>query len=171
MLLLQFAFNLFGMDHGGTDAHGHWDGHDDGGVFFGVLSVRTLSSALASFGMAGMAALTGGLGSTLSVLIGAAVGFAVMIMVVTILRSMRKLSHSGTIDIGRAVDQIATVYVPIPANYAGQGKVTLDVMQRTLELAAVTHGPALATGTRVRVVQLVDGNTAEVVSAGFTKGG
>lgn len=164
VLVVYFALGFFG--HGDAGDGGH-PGDHDGGAAFGVLTIRALAAAIAAFGLGGMAAMTAGFSAPVSILLGMVAGAGAMSLVVFLLRSLRNLGDSGTIDVTRAVDQIAIVYVPVPGNFAGSGKVQLDVMNRTLELAAVTHGPALATGARVRVVQLVDGQTAEVVSVGI----
>lgn len=167
LLGLQLVLGMFGVGehHGLESAGSHWEGHD--GLFYGVLSLRAISAAVGTFGMGGMAALSAGLSGAWALALGALVGGGSMALVATLMRSMRRLGHSGTVDLQQAVDRIATVYVAIPGNRAGQGKVMLDVMNRTHELCAVTQGPALASGSKVRVVQLVDEQTAEVVSAGF----
>lgn len=57
-----------------------------------------------------------------------------------------------------------TVYVRVPADGGGAGKVLLEYANRTVELAATTVGPALPSGTPV-VVRAVTGPDAVDVAA------
>ena len=65
---------------------------------------------------------------------------------------------------GRREGRYGTVYVRVPADGGGAGKVLLEYANRTVELAATTVGPALPSGTPV-VVRAVTGPDAVDIAA------
>jgi hypothetical protein len=91
-----------------------------------------------------------------------AAGFAMLFGVAWLFHAQKKLAASGNVDPAAAVGQPARVYLRIPENNAGKGKITLVLQGRTVELNAFTHGAAIATGSEVRVVRQVTGDTFEV---------
>jgi hypothetical protein len=158
---------------GGSAAGGNVDaesGHDAGGHhgstwLFGILSFRTAIAALTFFGLSGLASLSAGLATSSTLTIAIASGFGAMLLVHAVMRMFSKLAEDGTIRIARAVGVEAKVYVPIPANDSGRGKVQLRLQERLVEYPAVTRGQrALRTGARVRVVAVRGGDLLEVRS-------
>jgi hypothetical protein len=72
------------------------------------------------------------------------------------------LRAEGTARIGRALGSPATVYLRIPANRSGAGKIQLNLQNRTMEYEAVTSGDEIPTGAKVTVVGIVASDTVEV---------
>lgn len=157
VLLVQLVLEFIGLDLPDGDLTGI-------DLLFGILSIQALSAALAAFGIVGMAVVSAGGSTGLAAVGGMGGAVASMAMVGLLLRSMRKLEHKGNLLLSNAVGAEATVYVPIPAAYGGKGKVQVETQGRTVELEAVTFGPAIATGVRVKVIQLMDGETVEVLA-------
>jgi hypothetical protein len=58
---------------------------------------------------------------------------------------------------------IATVYVSLSAG--GLGKVSLDMQGRTVEFDAMSASGELPTGTKVKILRLIDSHTVEVERA------
>ena len=52
----------------------------------------------------------------------------------------------GTVRINRALGAEATVYLRIPGNRQGAGKIQINLQNRTMEYLAVTLGDAIPTG-------------------------
>jgi hypothetical protein len=180
MIVCQFLLTLLGLG-GDHDSSGHvgLGGHDlAGGAghdtvhdlshdsepswFLSMLTIRTLSAALAFFGLAGSAAshhmepL-----ETLSIaLLAGAVAF---FFVGWMLRLLTKLNVDGSARIERSVGSRGTVYLSIPGAKAGVGKVHVSLLNRTLEYKAITSKQeALPTGAKVVVVSVVSADTVEV---------
>ena len=171
-LALALVLGTFG--HGGDASHGH--GHDQphfdtkehaGGWLFGMLSIRAIATGIAVFGLIGMAALSGGFDHGSAIALASVAALVTAWIIGQFMRSLKFLHGSGTIKTEAAVDRTAEVYVTIPASYKGRGKVTVELQGRTVELAAVTFGPELKTGASVRVVQMVDPETVEVIASPF----
>ena len=92
---------------------------------FAVLSFRTVVAALAFFALAGLASLSGGLSEPLSLLIALAAGAGALYGVHYLMQALFRLRHDGSVRIDRTVGQRGTVYIPIPPNHTGMGKIQI----------------------------------------------
>jgi hypothetical protein len=145
----------------GTAADGQL--HPDSTWLFGVVTFRTLVSAAAFFGLAGMAALRSGFSPSSSLILAAAAGLAAMYGTYWSMRAIAGLASSGNERIGNAVGRFATVYIPVPADQQGAGKVQLSMQNRIVEFLAVTdESDRLPTGVKVEVVGVVGNDTVAV---------
>jgi hypothetical protein len=180
LIVCQFVVTLLGLggghDVGGHDAGGHDFGHDAAGHhevghgsepswFFSLLTFRTLSAAVAFFGLAGLAATRKEMEDlpTLGLALGA--GAIALVVVGWLMRVLIKLNVDGTVRIERAVGSRGTVYLPVPASKAGVGKVHVSLLNRLMEYKAITSQEQLPTGTKVVVVGIVSPDTVEVAPA------
>ena len=184
LLVGQFLLSLLGLGHlhdfGGHDAGGHEvGGHDvhtehgehdhegEGSWFASLLTFRTLTAALTFFGLAGLAGYRqwGPDGWPITLAVAVAGGCGALLLVARLMHWLRRQTASGTVHIDRAIGQAATVYLTVPAQKAGAGKVQVCVQNRTMEYQAVTPDRELPTGAKVVVVSVVNSDTVEVVSA------
>ena len=78
------------------------------------------------------------------------------------IRNRRELSEEGTPRIERAVGKHGTVYVTIPPEESGAGKIQLNLQNQTMEYLALTSGHRLAPGAKVVITDVVDSNTVQV---------
>lgn len=190
VLLFQFALMLLGLGHdsdvaglggadvdisvhtggdlhtGGTDWHEAADadlGHPEGPWFYEILSLRTLSAAATFFGLTGKTLLAYGHSPLLTFAWASFAGLAAMWIVYWLFKQVYKLQHAGTEDIRNALGRPASVYVPIPGNRGGLGKVTFRMQDRLVEYQAVTEDDdRLVTGEKVVVVGIVNSDTVRV---------
>jgi hypothetical protein len=167
-----------GGDHGAGGGHTHSEtggsadesGHDSYGHhgstwLFGILSFRTAIAALTFFGLSGLASLSANLATSSTLVIAIASGFGAMLLIHAVMKMFFKLTEDGTVRISRAIGLEAKVYVPIPAEDKGRGKVQLRLQERLVEYPAVTRGGrVLGTGARVRVIAVRGGDLLEVRS-------
>jgi membrane protein implicated in regulation of membrane protease activity len=132
-------------------------------AMFGVLSFKTVVAAVTFFGIAGMAAQSGGLSLPGQLTIAILAGLGALYGVYYMMRSVYQLGQSGNLRITNAIGRTATVNVSIPADNAGHGKVQVKIQGRLEEFPAVTSaGEKLSSGAKVVVVSVVSGNTLEV---------
>lgn len=184
ILLLQFVLGLLGMGHdadvhdGGADFHlDHADdlggGHDldhggadavdhSGAWFVGILSFRAIASAVMIFGLAGISARQKYSAET-SFLIASACGIAVLLGVAYLLKTLYGFASDGTVQDVNAIGCSGHVYLTVPGENQGKGKVTVAVQGRTMEFEAVTQGDSLPTGTPILVVDVPSHNVLDVV--------
>jgi membrane protein implicated in regulation of membrane protease activity len=143
-----------------TDAAGP-EGH--GNVFFGFLSFKALCAFVGIFGLVGLALFETKLPMQGRIALSFASGVAGMLLVGWMMRGLAHLQASGTVNLRNAVGRTATVYLRIPAEGRGHGKVTVEVQGRSMEINAVTDGEELPTGTRVTVLAMEGDDTLKVV--------
>ena len=129
---------------------------------FGILTFRTVTAALAFFGLCGLAAQAAEASTANTLLVAAAGGATAMAAVYWMMRGLRELGAEGTVRIQRALGQHGSVYLRIPGNDSGSGKIQINLQNRTMDYLAVTSGPELPTGTKVVVVGIVNPTTLEV---------
>lgn len=148
------------------DLH-HEVGHSEAAEVaeFRFFSVRSVIVLLAFFGWTGIAGIRIHLHPVLTVLLALAVGALVAAGVAALFFLFAKMQQSGTLDMRNAVGQLGTAYLPIPAEESGTGVVQLPVQGAIRELTAITSGPKIPTGTKVRVVSLIDRETVLVEKA------
>jgi hypothetical protein len=152
-------------DHPG-DGHGHGVGHDGAlSWFLGMLSIRTVTAGVTFFGLGGLAATGGRLPAPATVAIASVAGFAALYLVAWTMKLLGKLRADGTVHIEHAVGLPGTVYLTIPANKQGAGKVTLNLQNRTMEYQALTASGPIPTGASVVVVGVLGPDTVEVAPA------
>lgn len=159
------AFDVHG-DVGGVDTETGMVDHGST-MLAGVLSIRTVVAALTMFGLVGMAMLSAqepslmaNIYATLAAIAG---GAAAMFGVHFLMRTLYRLGADGKLHIRNAIGRTATVYVPIPANNEGSGKIQIRIQGRLAEFLAVTNGAQeLKTGEVVRVTGVVAGSTVRV---------
>lgn len=173
IVVIQFLMLLVGMghdfggdlhldlDHGDVGAGGHELG-EEGAHFFGLLSFRAIVAALAVFGLAGLAANQGGFGSAATLLVALLSGAVALVAVAWAMKFLYSLRDDGTVHIERSVGQHGTVYLPIPGERGGTGKVFLNLQNRTVECQAITSKGALPSGAQVVVVGFLGANMVEV---------
>ena len=137
--------------------------HPDSTWLFGVLSFRTLIAAAAFFGVAGETALSAGYSGGMALAIATAVGIGAMYGMYWLMQGISQLTSSGNERIGAAVGKHATVYIPIPAEERGLGKIHITLQNRTVEYQAVSAESApLRTGETVEVVGVKNSDTVAV---------
>ena len=163
VLVGQAGLNLFGL--GGDadiDADMDVDELDAGDGSISFISVRTLASFLTMFGLVGWAGTADGWGPTRTPIIAFLAGSSSMLVVAYLMFTFRKLVSSGNVQPKSAVGRTAKVYLKIPANRSGRGKVTVELQGRSLEFGAVTDGPEIPTGSDCRLVGMSTNDTFEV---------
>jgi hypothetical protein len=157
VLVLQLLLSAVGLDHHDVD------GFDLGAEAEGLnlTSVRALAAGLAFFGVGGLVVRELGLAAWLAVPVGLAAGTGAAAGVAVLMRSLLRLHSDGTVHVEGALGEPATVYLSIPGEHTGMGKVHLSLQGRTVEIPAVSR-QALPTGARVVVVDVLGPDLVEV---------
>ena len=119
-------------------------------------------AALTFFGLAGLYGTSRWPEGPITPLLAIAAGAGAMVMVTSLMRALSRLRAEGTVRMDRAVGRAGTVYLPIPGQKAGTGKVLLNLQNRTVECQAITANQELPTGAPVVVVAVLSPDTVEV---------
>jgi len=163
VLLGQAGLNLFGL--GGDadiDADVDADALDTGDGSVSFISVRTLASFMTMFGLVGWLGTAEGWGSVKTPVFALLAGSSTMLIVAYLMFTFRKLASSGNVRPADAVGRTAKVYLKIPGNHSGQGKVTVALQGRSQEFSAVTAGAEIPTGATCKLVGMNTEDTFEV---------
>lgn len=164
VLVAQIVLGLFGLDGAHGSETGVHLGESTIGEGLELLSVRSVAAGVGFFGLAGVAALSLGFPGFLAVASGATAGAAALIGTAFLMRQIVRLDSDGSIRLERAIGNPAIVYLTIPPQRTGPGKVQISLQGRTVEIGAVTsESESLNTGSSVVVVSVVDPDTVEVI--------
>ena len=154
------------MDAGGdvadtsvdADSAAHEAAHASSGM--NLLTFRNFINFLIGFGWTAILLQKSVPATGLRMLISIAVGVVLAILVMLLFKWLTNMQETGNINVFKsAVDCQGTVYLTIPGERAGEGKVQITINNAVREYAALTDGPALKTGTRIRVVDVVSAST------------
>ncbi len=97
---------------------------------------------------------------SLRLLIATVVGVVLVVLVMLLFKWLTGMQESGNINVYKsAIDCQGTVYLTIPGERAGEGKVQISINNSVREYAALTDGPTLKTGMRIRVVEVLSPST------------
>ncbi|MFA9370698.1 MAG: hypothetical protein ACERIH_03225 [Labilibaculum antarcticum] len=158
LFLIQIVLTFIGGDIDDMSAEGDADAAVEGdtGIDFQFISLKNLIAFFAVFGWTGIICLDMGFGAGFSTLIATLTGLAMMLIMASILYFMGKLVEEGTLDLNNAKGKVGNVYLSIPANRKGMGKVQVEV-QGLQTLDAVTDSDSdIATGSVIQVVDVLN---------------
>ncbi len=180
VLVFQIGLTLLGadLDAGGADlpddfgsmgdvelhtGHDGGDMHDsDATTDVRVISVRTLVAGVTFFGLGGLGAQSTGAGPLVVWVVALAAGAAAVYSIYWMFSTLYSLKSDGTVRIANAIGRHGTVYLRIPGNDAGVGKIQMNLQSRTAEYLATTAGETLPTGSRIVVVEILTPTTVRV---------
>ncbi len=146
-----------------ADADGNADAHANTDLDFKIVSVQGTMAFFMMLGWVGLAAnRTWGMGVPGSIGLGCAVGFAANLFIAKMFQFFRRLQSSGTMKMSNAVGQEGEVYLTIKKDMPGKVRVAVQEHLKVFD-AMIEDGEDLPTGTRVKVVRVVKGNTMMVV--------
>jgi len=160
LLLIQIVMTLSGgdsdeLDH---DFEGDLDDGDlDGGAHWSFFTYKNVLGFFTLFGWTGLGFLQMGVGLLITVFFSVIAGLIMMVLMATLFYYISKLHQSGTMIIERAVGQTGEVYLRIPPNREGHGKVQLEVQGTLREMDAITDDEKeLPTGSIAQVLEIVN---------------
>lgn len=157
LLVIQIILILFGFSHDGDVDFDDFDGG------LSIFTVKGLTAFFAVGGWSGMVASTNGLKEIWTVLIAFLAGILALFTVYIIFRQINRLQSAGNLNFDKAVGKTATVYVAIPENMSGKGKITLTLQERFIEIDAMTHEKKrLKTDDLVTITEIIGADTVIV---------
>ena len=167
VFLVQAALTLLGMDGDSDfdlDASSSGDTMDLGGGL-SLFSVRSFVNFFVGFGWAGISFYDIIPQKILLYIVAAIVGCGFVWLYFFIRRQAMRLQSDGSIKVKKCIGSYGDVYLRIPAENAGAGKVQISINGSIHELPAITFGPVLPSNTHVRVVDVLDNDILVVEKA------
>ncbi|MBQ9169314.1 MAG: NfeD family protein [Bacteroidaceae bacterium] len=168
VFLIQMALTLIGLgdtdaggdmgdlDTGGADmSDGNGDTMDTGGAIQ-LFTIRNTVNFLLGVGWGGVC-LSSVIENRLLLAVAALLCGCIMVgAFILMYRQLMKLEGNGSYRIEESVGQVCEVYIRIPAQFSGSGKVQVSFHGSVQELSAQTEGDAIPSGTKVRVTRVIE---------------
>ncbi|MDE7083433.1 MAG: hypothetical protein K2O89_07015 [Clostridia bacterium] len=153
-LIIQIVMLCFTSYGGDVDLDGDGDIDIDTDSGVSIFTVKSLTAFFAVGSWAGLltCALIAENLQWVSVIVALVAGAAAFAVVVLLMRFMYKMQSSGTFQPEKLVGKRATVYVSIPENRSGRGKITLNAQGKFVELDAMTDGERLSVDDPVEII-------------------
>lgn len=144
---------------GDTDISSGHTGHEGTLGYAGIFSLFTLRNFInffLGFGWGGISLAPSIQNKGLLVFLSFLIGVLFVVVFALMLRAMLHLEQNGSFQIKDCVGQTANVYLRIPGEHKAAGKIQISINGSVHELNAFTDGEFLPTGTRVRIISVID---------------
>ncbi|MDR1542957.1 MAG: NfeD family protein [Prevotellaceae bacterium] len=161
VFVIQMVISFFGGDiFDDTDVDLSSDG-DVGGVshFF---SVRNLVNFLLGAGWGGVCFYNSVENKGVLIFIAVLIGIIFVAIFFGLVEILLKLQKDNTFRLEETIGKTAKVYLTIPENRTGRGKIQISIRGSIHEIDAITAGEKLPNGAAVKVEKVIDGQTVEV---------
>jgi hypothetical protein len=158
IFLILLVLTIIGSD-ADTDVDTDIDSDiaDGDSIPFQFLSLKNIVAFFAVFGWSGIGFINAGLASWLVILLSFICGFLMMVLMASLFYFMSKLAESGTLKMKNAVGKLGEVYLVIPANRGGMGKVQLNVQGSLRTIDAITDDlESIPTSSIIQVMDVID---------------
>jgi hypothetical protein len=158
IFIIQTIMTFMGADASdGTEAD--FDGDlADSDAPFQLFSLRNLINFLLGFSWSGISFYKTIQSQWLLILVAFLFGALFVFLFFVIIRQVQKLAEDNSFNLKNTIGKTASVYLKIPENKSGFGKVQISVKGSFHELNAITNGEELPTGTMIKVLEIVDDN-------------
>lgn len=163
VFIIQTILTFLGSDAAdgiGADFSGHLE---DTHAPFQLFSLRNLVNFLLGFSWTGISCSKVIENHSVLMTVSVVVGLIFISLYFFVLNQVQKLSEDNSFKINDTVNQTANVYLTIPENKKGTGKIMISVKGSFRELEAITaEDKKIETGSVVKVVS-VEGKSLVVV--------
>jgi len=158
ILLLLMVLSIFGGDTDtDVDTDVDADISDGDTIPFQFISLKNIVAFFAVFGWSGIGFINAGMEPWLVILLAVFCGLLMMSLMATLFYLMSKLAENGTLKMNNAIGKLGEVYLRIPAERGGMGKVQLTVQGSVRTLDAITDDlDEISTASIVQVVDVID---------------
>lgn len=169
IFVIQSIMTFLGADtDGAIDGIDGVDGLDDptaadtdsGSSGANLYTFRNLVNFLIGFGWTAILLRENVKSTGLLVFLSLLVGVALVAVVMMLFKWLNGMQQSGNINVYKsAVGCQGVVYLTIPAERSGEGKVQITINNSVREYNALTDGDILKTGTPIKVVEVLNPST------------
>ena len=126
----------------------------------GLLTFRNLVNFLLGFGWSAILLKDSIKSPALLMIVSIAIGVVLVALVMMLFKWLAGMQQAGNINVSAVAPGCeGKVYLAIPGERAGSGKVQISINNSVREYEAVTDGPGLPTGSSIRVVEALGTDT------------
>ena len=146
-----------GMNHDmGHDGVNHEGTNPADAGSLRIFTIQTVMAFLCVFGWTASVMYSSDGSSLKASAVGFIFGAIAMYLIAKLAQQTAKLTANGTFNPKNAIGAEGSVYIPIPANSSGNGKINIVVQGSLMECDAMTEDhEQLPTGTKIRVTDIV----------------
>lgn len=125
---------------------------------FQLFSLRNLINFLLGFSWAGISLNSSISNNIVLIIVSLIIGCCFVFLFFLIIRQIQKLAEDNSFSYLNTLNKTAEVYLTIPANKQGTGKILISVNGSTHELVAMSESEKIETGSVVKVVKIENEN-------------
>lgn len=153
IFLIQTIITFTGLDVAdGFDTDFHADAHDGD---FQLFSLRNLINFLLGFSWTGISFYsTIGEHTWFLIVLSFVVGVLFVLLFFFVIKQVQKLAEDNSFQINNTLNKTAEVYLTIPENKTGKGKILISVNGAFHELEAMTESGPIPSGSSVKVIKV-----------------
>ncbi len=158
VFLIQVIATFVGADASdgiNADFNGDFDGTD---APFQLFSLRNLVNFLLGFGWSGVSFYSSIPNKTILIFVALGIGLLFVGVFFFIIRQVQKLEEDNSFRLENTIDKTADVYLTIPGEKQGKGKILVSVKGAVHELEAMTEGKTIPSGSVVKVLRIENNN-------------
>lgn len=154
IFIIQTIMTFVGVDSSdGIEADFDGDlGHAD--APFQLFSLRNLINFLLGFSWTGISFYTTISNQLLLIALSLAIGILFVYLFFVIISQVQKLAEDNSFKIANTLNKTAEVYLTIPENKKGKGKIMVSVNGAFHELEAMTEHDKIQSGATVKIVKI-----------------
>ncbi len=161
ILIIQIVLMAIGLGGGDIDFDGIdsvGDGIDaDAGLDGAIFTLKGVIGFFSIGGWVGFALSRNGVSIPIVIIVAFLSGSAALVAVGYLYRLIMKLQSNGEVKNSNAIGLEGVVYLTIPPNGNGSGKVNVTVQERFIEVEAITYETtAIETNDMVKVVDCIN---------------
>jgi len=158
IFIIQTIMTFMGTDSSDgiqPDFDGDFNGAD---APFQLFSLRNLINFLLGFSWTGISFYTTISNIPLLIILSLVVGILFVYAFFAIIKQVQKLAEDNSFKISNTLNKTAEVYLTIPENKKGKGKIMISVNGAFHELEAMTEKDKIQSGSVVKVVKIENNN-------------
>lgn len=156
LFVVQSMFTFLDVGDNFEVDNSDFDFSEGFGLAIHLFSIRGIIGFFMLFGWSGLVFSKEGMAPIVVFLIAFLCGFAMMVIISLIYYFANKLGESGNVDIKNSIGKECEVYIPIPGNNNGTGKVSIILNNSLKELEAISLHGEIKSGEIVQVVNVLN---------------
>jgi hypothetical protein len=121
---------------------------------FQLFSVRNLINFLLGFSWSGISFYSSISNPALLIIIAFITGLLFVLLFFIIIKQLLKLAEDNSFKMDDCLNQLAEVYIPVPAKRSGTGRVLISIKGSVHELDAMTDAERIESGKPVKVIRV-----------------
>ena len=161
IFVIQTVMTFLGLgDHDADFDMDTSDGSFDADPSMNLLTFRNLVNFCLGFGWTAVLMHEKIESNALLIIVSVIVGILLVAIVMWIFKWLSEMQQTGNIDVHKsAVGCEGKVYLTIPGERKGEGKVQITINNAVRECDAVTDGETIKTGTAIKVTEVINDYT------------